>query len=308
MKNPIIVLTGPTASGKTAMSFTLASKYKGEIICADSMTVYRGMDIGTDKPILLEKVKPIREADGSYVIKGIRHHLLDILDPNEEFNAAIFKEKAASVISDIRARGHVPILVGGSLLYIDSLIYDFKMPAVAPNPKLRAELEVKSNEELFRELVALDPDAEWVVDAKNKRRLIRALEVCLALGKPFTTSKSKKPLPDNVLYLAVEREREELYGRINSRVDEMMSEGFLEEVKSLGTRYDSNSALQATGYRQLAEYLAGQTSLSVAVEETKKSHRNFAKRQLSWLRGNPDVIYVPDAETADRAVQKFLSK
>jgi tRNA dimethylallyltransferase len=324
MDNPIIVLTGPTASGKTAMSFALAKKNNAEIICADSMTVYRGMDIGTDKPTpRINKSKDIihnedkarstrnskleiRDPVDAIIINGVRHHLLDILNPDQEFNASIFKNDVAKVVADIQSRGKIPMLVGGSLLYIDSYVYDYDMPQVAPDPKLREELEQKTNDDLFAELVSLDPDAEWTIDRNNRRRVVRALEVCLKSGAPFTSQKAKKKLPKCTLYLAVAGEREVLYGKINKRVDEMMAEGFLEEVQSLYKKYDHSTALQATGYRQLVQYIDGEVSLDDAIEQTKKSHRNFAKRQLTWLRRNKDVIWIKTEAEADTQISKFL--
>lgn len=303
MKNPIIVLTGPTASGKTAMSYELAKKFNCEIICADSMTVYKGMDIGTDKATLDSTTKV---EEGYYLIHGIRHHMLDRFSPDEEFNAAIFKDVVGREVEQIRSRGKVPMLVGGSLLYIDSYIYDFSMPEVEPDQELRKALEAKSNEELFKELVALDPDAEWTIDPNNKRRLIRALEVCMKSGQPFTAQKSKKELPKNVIYLAVERDREDLYERINKRVDQMMQEGFLDEAKSLYEKYDHSTAMQATGYRQLIQYLNGEVTLDEAIEKTKQSHRNFAKKQLTWLRRNRDVQWVKTESEAEEKIERFL--
>lgn len=293
MKNPIIVLTGPTASGKTSLSLDLAKEFSGEIIAADSMTVYKGMDIGTDKPKKLNKIP---------------HHMLNVLNPDEEFNVAIFKEKASKIIKEIHSRGNIPFLVGGSTMYIDALVYNFDIPHAKPDLELREKLGKKSNEELFLELIELDPDAEWTVDKNNQRRLIRALEVCLQTGKPFTKQRKKQSLPKNVLYLAIQRDREELYNRINRRVDEMMREGFLNEVKKLHQKYDLNTAMQATGYRQLVEYLEGNLTLEEAVEKTKQSHRNYAKRQLTWLNRNKDVIWVESEKETKNKIKKFLVK
>ncbi len=301
MKNPIIILTGPTASGKTALSLDLAKKFNGEIIAADSMTVYKGMDIGTDKP-----KHNTRYSIHNNEISGIPHHMIDILNPDEEFNVAIFKDLAEKQIKEIHGRGNIPFLVGGSTLYIDALVYDYQMPETKPNLKLRASLESKSKEKLFSQLIELDPDAEWTVDRNNKRRLIRALEVTLSTGKPFTKQKSKKKLLDNILYLAIERDRQELYERINSRVDEMMAEGFLDEVKELHKKYDLSTAMQATGYRQLSQYLEDEISLEEAIEKTKQSHRNYAKRQLTWLRRNKDVIWVKNKTEAEEEIREFL--
>jgi tRNA dimethylallyltransferase len=180
------------------------------------------------------------------------------------------------------------------------------MPQVDPDPALREELEKKESDELFSELVALDPDAEWTIDKNNRRRVIRALEVCLKSGEAFTAQKSKKELPDNVLYLAVCREREDLYQKINKRVDEMMTEGFLEETQRLYKKYDHSTAMQATGYRQLLQYIEGEVGLEEAVEQTKKSHRNFAKRQLTWLRRNADTHWIHSEIEAESEIEKFL--
>ncbi|MDD3678634.1 MAG: tRNA (adenosine(37)-N6)-dimethylallyltransferase MiaA [Patescibacteria group bacterium] len=307
MKNPIIVITGPTASGKTAISFDTVKKFNGEVICADSMTVYRGMDIGTDKPTLnLNSKKRRAENDGSYVINGIKHHLLDELNPDEDFNVAIFCEMVEKKIKEIRSRGNIPFLVGGSLFYIDAFVYDYSLPPVAPDLKLRAELEKKSNDELWKRLVKLDPDSEWTIDKNNKRRLVRALEVTLKTQKPFSLQKSKKNLPKNILYLAVTSDRDLLYEKINKRVDEMMRTGFLDEVRDLYEKYDHSTAMQATGYRQLIEYIEGKINLDLAVEETKKSHRRFAKRQETWLKRNSEKVLIKNSKEAEEKIRTFL--
>ena len=309
MQNPIIVITGATASGKTALSFDLAKKFGGEIICADSMTIYRGMDIGTDKPTTLIQNSKLKtqNSDGGYTINGVVHHLLDELDPDEEFNVSIFCQKVEEKIAEIRSRGNVPFLVGGSLFYIDAFVYDYSLPPVVPDEGLRRELDKKPLDILWKQLVELDPDAEWTVDKNNRRRVVRALEVCLKTGKPFTGQKSKKNLKEDVLYLVVDRERDDLYKQINKRVDEMMELGFLDEVKELYKKYDHNTAMQASGYKQLTEYLDGKITLGGAIENTKQSHRNFAKRQLTWLKRNPDKVLVTDLGSAEKIVSKFLS-
>ena len=306
MKHPIIVITGPTASGKTSLSLDLAKEFNGEIIAADSITVYRGMDIGTDKVTIQSSKFKVQNENSEFKIDGIKHHMLDILGPDEEFNVAIFKELAEEKIKEIHKRGNVPFLVGGSTLYIDALVYKYDIPSAKPNLKLRRDLEKKTNEELFGQLIELDPDAERTVDKNNKRRLIRALEVCLQTDKPFTAQKKKQKLPENVLYLAISRNREELYERINKRVDEMMAEGFLDEVKKLHKKYDLNTAMQATGYRQLVEYLKGDLTLEEAVKKTKQSHRNYAKRQLTWLNRNKDVIWIENKKEAKEKIREFI--
>ena len=327
MKNPIIVLTGPTASGKTSLSLDIAKKYNCEIICADSMTVYKGMDIGTDKPTLRSceastsnnqpttnknnqisnfKLQTSNSDNGTVTISDIPHHLIDIVNPDEEFNVTDFVESATKTIEAIRSRGKIPLIVGGSVMYIDALVYAYQVPSTPPNLELREKLETESNEELFEQLCELDPDCEWTIDKHNKRRLIRALEVCMLTGEPFSEQKSKSELPENVLYLALDRDREELYARINSRVDEMYQQGFVEEVRDLLEKYDNNTSLQAAGYKQIVEYIDGKITLDEAIEKTKQVHRNYAKRQLTWLRKNPDVIWITGETDAEKAIGKFL--
>ena len=294
MNNPIIVLTGPTASGKSAISLEVAQRFNCEIICADSMTVYRGMDVGTDKPTLTD-------------MKGIPHHLLDIKNPDEEFNVSMFIEKVAKLVSEIQHRGNIPMLVGGSVLYIDAFVFNYKLPPIAPNKELREELEKLGAEELFEKLCKLDPDCEWTVDRHNRRRIIRALEVWLATERPFSEQKSKTPLPENILYLAVDRDREKLYAGIDARVDIMFRTGFIEEVKRLKDKYDNNTAMQAAGYKQIGEFLDGKTTMEDAATRTKQTHRNYAKRQLTWLRRNQDIQWIKDIPEAEKLINQFLS-
>lgn len=290
MNNPIIVLTGPTASGKTAISLEIAKKFDCEIICADSMTVYKGMDIGTDKP-------------GK---SNIPHYLLDIVSPDEDFNVAIFVQRARGIITEIQNRGKIPLIVGGSVMYIDALVYDYQMPEVAPNQKLRDELEIKTADELFAQLCELDPDCEWTIDRHNKRRLIRAIEICLSTGKSLAEQKNKKQLPENIIYFAVDRDREDLYNRINNRVDQMFAHGFVEEVRVLREKYDDSTALQAAGYRQIIQYLDGEIDLATAISKTKQVHRNYAKRQLTWLHQNEDVNWIENSEEANQKIKGFI--
>jgi tRNA dimethylallyltransferase len=306
MKKPIIVLTGPTASGKTAISYEIAEKFNCEIICTDSMTIYKHLDIGTDKPTL-EKLNTESDAqnpDGSYTIRGIKHHLLNIVEPNEEFNVAIFKNTVEKIISEIHSRGNTPLLVGGSVMYLDSLIYNYQFPDVKPNQNLRDELEKLSTEELFAKLCEIDPDCEWTIDKNNRRRLIRAIEVHSSQDFQAAT---KEQLPKNVLYLAVDRDREELYLKINKRVDEMFAEGFVEEVNTVFNKYGDCKALEAAGYKQIIQYLNKELTLEEAIFKTKQVHRNYAKRQLTWLRRNKDITWISTPEEASKTISGFLT-
>lgn len=303
---PVIVITGPTASGKTSLSFSVAKKFVGEVIAADSMTVYRGMNIGTDKPFWRKNYK--KKGD-IYIIEDILHHLIDIKDPDDELNVSIFKKLMEEKVIEIQNRRNIPFIVGGSLMYIDSLVYDYQFPEVEPDQKLRVQLEKNSNEKLYKKLLRLDPDAEWTIDKNNKRRLVRALEVTIKSSTPFSKQKLRKEiLPENILYLAISKGREELYEKINKRVDEMFEEGLVEEVRKLYKKYDSNTAMQAAGYRQIVEFLEGKITEKEAKEKTKQIHRNYAKRQLTWLRKNKDITWVKDAKEAERAIKTFLRK
>lgn len=316
MKKPVIIITGPTASGKTSLSLPLAKKFNGEIIAADSMTVYKGMDIGTDKPTLNQKSTRLldgqkikNQKDGSFVIHGVPHHLIDIKDPDEEFNVSIFKKMAGEKIAEIQKKDKIPFIIGGSTMYIDGLVYDYQIPAVEPDQKLRDSLERQSNEKLYNRLLKLDPDAEWTTDKNNKRRLVRALEVTLKSGIPFSKQKLKKEmLPKNILYLALYRDRKELYQKINKRVDEMFEKGFVQEVQNLYVKYDNNTAMQAAGYRQIIEFLEEKITKDEAIEKTKQIHRNYAKRQMTWLRKNKDIAWIKNTSEAERAIKNFLKK
>lgn len=292
MKKPIIVLTGPTASGKTTISLELAPIFNGAIIAADSTTVCQGMDIGTDKPDLT-KTK-------------VEHHLIDILEPNEDFNVALFQEKAIKAVMEIQKEGKIPFLVGGATMYIDALVYGFEIPEVEPDEDLRTQLEKESEKTLYEKLIKLDPSAKEYIDPKNKRRLIRALEVIIKTGKTFSELRIKRELPKNVLYLAVKKNRQELYERINERVDKMFAEGFVEEVKKLYENYGEQKSFQTAGYRQIIEHLKGQFALEEAIEKTKQAHRNYAKRQMTWLNKNQDVIWVKNAAEAEEKIKNFL--
>lgn len=292
MKKPIIVITGPTASGKTAVSLDVVPKFNGAVIAADSTTVYEGMDIGTDKPDLTKT--------------NIKHYLIDILKPDQEYNLSIFQEKATEAVTKIETEGQIPFLVGGATMYLDAFVYSFSVPEVKPDPVLRAKLEQKTNEELFAELVSQDPQATKFIDAGNTRRLIRALEVIKKTGKPFSEQRIKNKLRENVLYLAVKKDREELYAKINERVDEMFQAGFVAEVKGLYEKYGKIRSLETAGYRQVIQHLEGEITLAEAIEKTKQAHRNYAKRQLTWLSGNPDVIWIKDAREAEEKIINFL--
>lgn len=305
----IIVIAGPTASGKTGLGIKIAKKLGGEIISADSRQVYKGMDIGTGKPAR-DKRQGTRDKD--FRVSGTRHYLFDVVRPDEEFTVALWKEKALSVIKDILKRGRVPIVVGGTGLYIKSLVLNLDIPQVLPNARLRKKLELKIKNfglpALYKDLLKLDPGAKGVVDAKNPRRVIRAIEVCLATGKPFTTlQRQGEPLFD-VLELGIDFPRKELYKRIDKRVLEMHKTGLLAETKKLLKKYSLRiPAMSGIGYKEAGEYLTKKSNLNEAIERTQLRTHAYARRQLTWFRKDKKIKWIKTQKQAENAIKRFLT-
>jgi len=279
MTDPILIF-GPTASGKTDLSIALALKVNGEIISADSMQVYRFMDIGTAKP-------------SKEQVKTVPHYLIDIVDPDEEWNVASFMDNTERLILDIKKRGRVPIIVGGTGLYLNALINGFSFPIAEKDEELREILSSKSVQELYAQLCGIDPEAAKKINKNDKKRMIRAIEVFESTGTPI--SKMQKSRKDNRLRLfCINMEREALYKRINDRVDEMVKKGLVDEVRALLNRGYSKelNSMQALGYKETVQFLEGSISLDEAFELIKRKTRNFAKRQLSWFRRFEDVSWI----------------
>lgn len=291
MKKPLIIITGPTAVGKTDLSISLAKKIGGEIISADSMQVYRGLDIGSAK-ITTEEMD------------GVFHHLIDIFDFDEEFNVFLFKELAEKSIEDIYSRGNIPIICGGTGFYIQALLYDVSF-SKEDNSKIRAELEKRVDNEgaevLYKELHEIDPKSAEIIHPNNVKRIIRALEYFKLNGKLFSEhneTEKQKESPYNFMYFVIDDDRELLYQRINKRVDVMLSKGLVDEVKTLyekGLRIGMTSA-EGIGYKQLLPYLEGEISLDEATEKIKQDSRHYAKRQLTWFRREKETTWVDRAE------------
>lgn len=280
MKNNVVVIVGPTASGKTKLSVETALKYNGEVISADSMQIYKYMNIGTAKPTIDE-------------MSGVPHHLIDFLEPSEEFNVVKYKELATSCIDDILSRQRLPILTGGTGFYINSVIYDEKYTETVKDNEFRDELfkeaEVHGNEFIHKKLQEVDPEAAKSIHMNNVKRVIRALEVCKFTNKKF--SESNKPEQKlskkyNFIILCLNVERNYLYERINSRVDNMIEDGLVKETKDLYEKgmlnYPTSSA--SIGYKELIPYLKGDVPLDEAVSKLKQSTRNYAKRQITWFK------------------------
>lgn len=282
-KGKLIVLIGPTAVGKTKLSIELAKKFAGEIISGDSMQIYKGMDIGTAKISAME-------------MEGIPHHLIDIKNPEESFSVAEFQQLVRQRIEEIQSRGKLPMIVGGTGLYIQSVIYDYQFADAPSDDNFRRELEKQAEEggkeALYDELMRIDPEAAEKIHPNNLRRVIRALEIFHCTGKMMTEYQQKQ-IP-NLLYhtalIGLTMDREELYYRINKRVDGMMSQGLLGEVKSLhSSGLRDCQSIQAIGYKELYHYLDGNITLEDAVEELKRNSRRYAKRQLTWFRNKMNV-------------------
>lgn len=287
-KKPLVILTGPTAVGKTALSIKLASKIGGEIISADSMQVYRQMDIGS------AKIKP--EEMG-----GIPHHLIDILEPEEEFNVCLFEKLALEAMEQIYERGHIPVVVGGTGFYIQALLYQIDFTEEETDTAYRDKLwqlgEEKGNHYLHELLRKVDPESAEEIHENNRKRVIRALEFYENSGKPISThnkEQRQKTSAYNSCYFVLTDDRKKLYERIESRVDQMLSKGLVDEVRTLKERGCNASmvSMQGLGYKEILEYLDGRCSLLEAVEKIKKETRHFAKRQLTWFRREKDVIWL----------------
>lgn len=314
MKIPLIVILGPTASGKTEIAINLARKFRGEIICSDSRTVYQDMVTGTASPIAKLKVKSkklkvIAESKGTYKINGIRHHLLHFLKPDQDFSVAEFKKIADEKIKDIWSRGKIPFLVGGTPLYIDAVSEGLQIPKVSADKKLREKLEKKSNQELLQQLQKLDPITAARIDAKNKRRLVRALEVCLKTRQPFSKLRQKTVPAYEVLKLGINLPRNELYNRIDKRV-EAMTPGLVKEVKKLRKKgYGKDlPAMSGIGYREIGDYLEKKLTLDEAKQKIKFRTHAFARHQLVWFRKDKKIIWVKNQKNAEEKIKKSLSR
>ena len=285
----LICIAGPTASGKTALSIALAKELGAEIISCDSMQVYKRMDIGTAKPAVEER-------------EGIPHHMLDVAEPDEDFSVSRYCEQASPIVADILARGKTAIVVGGTGLYMDSLI---KGNAFAPFPStgMREKLEAQPIETVYAQLQSIDPEAAARLHLSDKKRIIRAMEVYLETGETITEHNRRTqliPPKYSPVWLALEDEnRQDLYDRIDRRVEIMLQQGLIDEIKSL---LDSGipakcTAMQAIGYKEFVAALEGRISVAEAAVQVQLSSRHYAKRQLTWFRRNPNIHWLRRSES-----------
>ena len=287
-KKPMIILTGPTAVGKTDLSIQLAKAMNGEIISADSMQVYRHMDIGS------AKVTP-EEMD------GVPHHLIDVLEPEEEFNVVVFQKLAKEALTGIYERGHIPIIVGGTGFYIQALLYDIDFTENDGDTAIRRELEKLAQTQgagcLHQMLQEIDPESAAAIHQNNVKRVIRAIEFYRQTGKKISLhneQEREKQSPYQFLYYVLDTDRKTLYERIDRRVDLMMEHGLVDEVKHLadmGCTRDMVS-MQGLGYKEILDYLSGEITLEEAVYILKRDTRHFAKRQITWFKRERDVRWL----------------
>jgi tRNA dimethylallyltransferase len=299
MKEKLVVILGPTAVGKTNTSIALAKRLNGEIISGDSMQVYKGMDIGTAKVTKEE-------------MSGIPHHLIDIKEPNESFSVAEFQEHAKKLITEISARGKLPIIAGGTGLYVQAVTHDYQFSNAETNWEYRnqLELEVKKNgiDKLYEQLMSLDPEGAKQIHPNNHRRVIRALEVIKETGMTMGDfqKKQKKDSPYDLALIGLTMERELLYNRINARVDLMIAHGLLDEVNELYHHGIRNcQSVQAIGYKELFEYVEGKVTLDDAIENLKQNSRRYAKRQLTWFRNKMDLKWF-DMDKGENVIPEIL--
>lgn len=280
----LIVIVGPTAVGKTETAIHLAEKFKGEIVSADSRLFYRGMDIGTAKPTQVERQR-------------VPHHLLDVAEPNEVWSLGVFKRAATQVIAEIHARGKLPFLVGGTGQYITALIEDWSVPAQQPDIRLRQFLERWAREighdSIHRKLAILDSQAASAIDPRNVRRTIRALEVILKTGQRFSEQRQKGISPYAILRIGLKRPRQELYQRIDQRLEQMLAAGLVDEVRRLldGGLQPHSPVFTTIGYREIVAYLHGKVSMDEAIALIKKNSRQFVRRQANWFKENDPTIH-----------------
>lgn len=304
MNNRVIAVVGPTASGKTKLAVEIAKRYNGEIVSADSMQVYRYMDIGTAK---------IREEER----QGIPHHLIDVLDPWEDFNVVRFQKMAREALEEIWERGHIPIVTGGTGFYIQALLYDIHFTENNEDSSLRKDLENYARENgaeaLHSRLEEVDEKAASQIHFNNVKRVIRALEFYYQTGKKISEhneEERKRTSPYDFKYFVLNDEREHLYARINQRVDLMMEEGLVEEVQKLKEMgCDSTMvSMQGLGYKEILSYLEGECTLDEAVYKIKRDTRHFAKRQITWFKRERDVIWLhkPDYDYDETKIREAV--
>lgn len=292
----VIAIMGPTASGKTALSLEVARKYNGEIICLDSRTIYRGMSIGTAKPTLEEQAT-------------VPHHLIDIANPDETVSLTQIKQQTDQLIRQIHGRGRVPILVGGTALYMYVVIENWLIPEAAPDTRARAELEKKSRQELLGILNTEDPGALSIIDINNKRRIIRAIEISRSTGKPYSEQRAKGPRNFKVLKIALERDKEFLQTAIKNRTQKMLGDGLIDEVKYILGQYDAElPSMSGIHYKEVVDFLRGVHDLDTTIGLINIHDWQLTRKQMTWLKRDPEIQWIKSPKEADQAIGHFINQ
>jgi tRNA dimethylallyltransferase len=294
-KSPkLIVILGPTASGKTELAIKLAKNFNGEIVNADSRQVYKGMDIGTAKPTKKE-------------MRGVPHHLLDVASPKRKFTVAQYRKLALKAIERIQKKGKIPFLVGGTWFYIRAVVDGLVIPKVPPDWKLRKKLEKKSPQELYEILKKLDPERAKTIEKENKRRLIRAIEICKKIGK--VPPLKFNPLPYPVLMIGIKRAKKELMERIRKRFFEWLKRGLILEVIKLQKMGVSFKRIEEFGmhYREIARYLQRKISEKEMIENSIREIQNYAKKQMNWFKKDKRIKWIRNYKEAKELIKKFLT-
>lgn len=302
-KQKVIVICGPTASGKTALSIELAKQINGEIVSADSMQIYKDMNIGTAKPTKEE-------------MQGVKHYLIDFVSPDERYSVADYKQEAKKAIRKILKKGKVPIVVGGTGLYVDSLIFEIEYPNMEFDEEYREKLEkeVEENglEGLYEKAKEIDNEAIKKISKNDKKRILRILEIYHATGKNKTDQEKesrKKEIEFDYKVYALKWDREKLYERINKRVDIMLEQGLIEEVKKVYEKYNEfPTAMQGLGYKEVVEYLENNITKEEMIEKIKQETRRYAKRQITWFRKNKQTIWLNAEDKIQNNIQIILGE
>jgi tRNA dimethylallyltransferase len=301
MEPPLILIVGPSAVGKTALAIQLAESLNGEIVSADSRLFYRGMDIGTAKPTSADMAR-------------VRHHLVDIVNPDETLSLAVFQQKAREIIADIDRRGKLPFLVGGTGQYIRAVTEGWSPPEVKPNKRMRDFLEKMKEERgkewLYARLQTLDPDAAQNIDLRNVRRTIRALEVIFTTGRKFSEQRGQGDSPYRLIMIGLNRPRAELYQRVDERIEKMFADGLLDEVKGLLDKGYSQilPGMSAIGYRECVRVITGELTTEQAKAEMKRITRVFVRRQANWFKeSDPQITWFnPAAKNVRKEIEELI--
>lgn len=302
-KPKVIAICGPTASGKTGLSIELAKKIDGEIISCDSMQIYKDMTIGTAKPTMEE-------------MQGIKHYLIDFITPNQRYSVADFKKDAMLAIKEVLSHGKVPIIVGGTGLYLDSLIYNIEYQNIEIDLEYRKELETIAQndglEKLYEMAMKIDKKATEKISKNDQKRILRILEIYHQTGMTKTEQEiasRRKEIPYQYIVFGIQMDRQILYDRINQRVDQMIEQGLIKEVENLLEKYQEfPTAMQGLGYKEVVEYLDGTLSREEMIEKIKQESRRYAKRQLTWFRRNQDIIWLDGTKQKEKNIDLILEE